>query len=76
LLLRSHLLGIDPAADFDAAARIYRRCRRVGVTPRSLSDCLVVAVAWRSVASVLAQDVDVDRICEVLGMPSYPRAKD
>jgi predicted nucleic acid-binding protein len=76
LLLRCHLLAIDPAADFDAAARVYRRCRRVGVTPRGLLDCLVVAVAWRSGASVLAHDVDVDRICGVLGVPSDPRTKD
>jgi hypothetical protein len=39
-------------------------------------DCLVVAVAWRSGASVLAQDVDVDRICEVLGVSVDPRATD
>lgn len=76
LLLRCHLLAIDPAADFDAAARVYRRCRRVGVTPRRLVDCLVVAVAWRSGASVLAQDVDVDCVCQVVGVPSDSRAKD
>lgn len=70
LLLRCRLLALDPAADFDAAARVYRRCRRVGVTPRGLVDCLVVAVAWRSGASVLAQDVDVDRVCAVMDVPS------
>ncbi|HZU79021.1 MAG TPA: PIN domain-containing protein, partial [Acidimicrobiales bacterium] len=31
LLARFRLLRFDPAADFDAAARIYRRCRRAGV---------------------------------------------
>ena len=76
LLLRCHLLAIDPAADFDAAARVYRRCRRVGVTPRGLVDCLVVAVAWRHGATVIAQDADVDRICDVLGVPVEPRAAD
>ncbi|HJX43899.1 MAG TPA: PIN domain-containing protein [Geodermatophilus sp.] len=70
LLLRCRLLALDPAADFDAAARVYRRCRRVGVTPRGLVDCLVVAVAWRSGASVLAQDVDVDRVCAVMDVLS------
>lgn len=34
LLLRFDLLAFDTAADFDAVARIYRRCRREGVTPR------------------------------------------
>jgi hypothetical protein len=70
LLLRCRLLALDPVADFDAAARVYRRCRRVGVTPRGLVDCLIVAVAWRSGASVLAQDVDVDRVCAVMDVPS------
>jgi predicted nucleic acid-binding protein len=72
LLLRCHLLAVEPAADFDAAARAYRRCRRVGVTPRGLLDCLVVAVAWRSGASVLAQDVDVERVAAVLGVTLDP----
>jgi predicted nucleic acid-binding protein len=76
LLLRCHLLAIDPAADFDAAARVYRRCRSVGVTPRGLLDCLIVAVAWRRGASVLAQDLDVDRICDVVGVPSDHGAQD
>jgi hypothetical protein len=34
LLLRFELLSFDAAADFDGAARIYRRCRAAGVTPR------------------------------------------
>lgn len=76
LLLRCHLLALDPAADFYAAARVYRRCRRVGVTPRGLVDCLIVAVAWRSGASVLAQDVDLDRVCGVLGVPSDTEPSD
>lgn len=76
LLLRCHLLALDPAADLDAAARVYRRCRRVGVTPRGLVDCLIVAVAWRSGASVLAQDVDLDRVCGVLGVPSDTEPSD
>jgi predicted nucleic acid-binding protein len=47
LLLRFHLLAFDPAADFEAAARIYRRCRRDGVTPRGMVDCLIASVARR-----------------------------
>ena len=34
LLLRFHLLHVDTVADFDAAAHIYRRCRKAGITPR------------------------------------------
>jgi predicted nucleic acid-binding protein len=68
LLLRFYLLRFDVAADFDAAARIYRRCRRIGVTPRGMIDCMVAAVAWRSGATLLAWDADLDRVARVVGV--------
>jgi len=66
LLGRFSLLGFDAVSDFHAAARIYRRCRSAGVTPRGLIDCMIVAVAWRRGASLLAHDADMDRIAGVL----------
>ena len=45
LLASFDLLPFDAAADFDAAARIYRRCRRGGVTPRGMVDCMIASVA-------------------------------
>lgn len=68
LLLRCELLAVDPAADFEAAAHIYRHCRRVGVTPRGLIDCMIAAIAWRSGASLLAEDVDLRRVAGVVGI--------
>jgi predicted nucleic acid-binding protein len=68
LLLRFELLRFDAATDFDAAARIYRRCRKAGVTPRGLIDCMIVAVAWRSGATVLARDADLGRLARVVGL--------
>jgi predicted nucleic acid-binding protein len=68
LLLRFHLLAFDTAADFDAAARIYRRCRRAGVTPRGMVDCLIASVARRHEATLLAQDVDMYRVARVVGI--------
>lgn len=68
LLARFHLLRVDPAADFDGAARIYRRCRGRGVTPRGLIDCVIAAVAWRHGAALLAQDADLTRLGEVIGV--------
>jgi len=68
LLLRFHLCRFDPAADFDSAARIYRRCRQAGITPRGLVDCMVAAVAWRSDAALLACDSDMDDIARVVGI--------
>jgi predicted nucleic acid-binding protein len=68
LLRRCALLPFDPITDFDAAALIYRRCRRAGVTPRGLVDCLIAAVAWRHDAPVLARDTDLDRVAAVIGL--------
>ena len=68
LLLRFELLRFDVAADFHAAARIYRRCRREGITPRGLIDCMIASVALRSEAVLLAHDVDLNRVAKVVGI--------
>ena len=68
LLLRFDLLAFDTVADFDAAARIYRRCRRAGATPRGMVDCLIVSVARRHEAALLAQDADISRVARVVGI--------
>jgi predicted nucleic acid-binding protein len=68
LLLRFDLLSFDPTADFDAAARIYRRCRGAGVTPRGMVDCLIASVVWRRGATLLAYDADLDRVARVIGI--------
>jgi predicted nucleic acid-binding protein len=68
LLLRFRLLHFDAATDFDGAARIYRRCRTAGVTPRGLIDCMIAAVAWRHGATVLAHDPDLHRVAGVVGI--------
>jgi len=44
--------------DWEAAARLHRACHRQGETVRSLTDCLVAAVAIRLQAPVLAHDRD------------------
>ena len=74
LLTRFHLARFDAAADFDAAARIYRSCRQVGVIPRGLLDCLTAAVAWRGGHELLAQDRDLTAIASVIGVPLHPAA--
>jgi predicted nucleic acid-binding protein len=68
LLLRFHLYRFDAVADFDAAARIYRRCRRAGITPRGLVDCMIAAVAWRTKATLLAGDADLGHVARVIGL--------
>lgn len=59
LLSLTHL-AIEGPGDFEVAAELYRRCRREGVTPRSLNDCLIAAVALRLDVPVLHRDRDFD----------------
>ena len=68
LLLRFELLTFDGVADFDGAARIYRRCRAAGITPRGMVDCMIASVAWRREATLLAHDADMDRVARVIGI--------
>jgi predicted nucleic acid-binding protein len=68
LLRRFELLRFDAVSDFDGAARIYRRCRAAGVTPRGMVDCQIVAVARRHGAALLAHDADMGRIASVIGV--------
>lgn len=68
LLLRFELAHLDVVSDFDAAARIYRRCRAAGVTPRGMVDCLIAAVAYRRGLALLAWDADLYRVAEVIGI--------
>ena len=68
LLARFTLLRFDAIADFDAAARIYRRCRRAGVTPRGMVDCLIASVARRHQATLLAADSDLSRVARIVGI--------
>jgi predicted nucleic acid-binding protein len=68
LLQRFELVRVDAVVDFDAAARIYRRCRRSGVTPRGMIDCLIAAVAARRGVPLLSADVDLARVADVIGI--------
>ena len=68
LLLRFRLCPFDTVADFDGAARIYRRCRRAGITPRGMIDCMIAAVAHRHQATLLACDSDLEDVAAVIGI--------
>ena len=72
LLTRFHLARFDAAADFNAAVTIYRSCRRVGVTPRGLIDCLIAAVALRGGHEVLTQDRDLASVATVMELRMHP----
>jgi predicted nucleic acid-binding protein len=62
LLARFELVAAEGLADYEAAAELFRACRRRGETVRSLTDCLVAAVALRAGASVLHRDRDFEVI--------------
>lgn len=51
-----------PLVDSEAAAAIYRACRRGGETVRNLIDCQVAATAIRKDLPVLHRDRDFDTI--------------
>ncbi|HET8582858.1 MAG TPA: PIN domain-containing protein [Jatrophihabitans sp.] len=48
--------------DAEEAASIYRGCRAHGETVRSLTDCLIAAIAIRNDVAVLHRDKDYDTI--------------
>lgn len=66
LLASFQWIPIDPAGDFEGAAKIYRECRAAGVTPRGLTDCLIAAIAIRTGSQVLAADRDFADIARVV----------
>ena len=68
LLMRFELLPFEVVTDFEGAAHLYRRCRRAGVTPRGMVDCMIAAVALRRGATLLSHDADMDRLAEVTGI--------
>ena len=68
MLLRFGLAHFDAVTDFEAATRIYRRCRQAGVTPRGMVDCMIAAVALRFELALLSWDADMFRVAEVIGI--------
>lgn len=68
MLMRFGLAHFDAVTDFDAATRIYRRCRRAGITPRGMVDCMIAAVAYRRSLALLAWDADMFRVATVIGI--------
>jgi len=67
LLSRFTVLRFD-AAWISTPQRIYRRCRRAGFTPRGMVDCMIAAVPWWHGASWLAQDMDLERLGQIVGI--------
>lgn len=68
LMVSFRLARFDATVDFDGASRVYRACRRAGVTPRGMVDCMIAAVSLRHGAALLAHDADLHRVAAVVGL--------
>lgn len=62
LLDRCRFLRLEEPSDHEAAAALYRTCRREGTTIRRLPDCLIAAVAMRTDSELLHRDADFEAI--------------
>jgi len=60
-----------PLFDYEQAAVIFRTCRRGGFTPRSLTDCLIAAVAIDRGLDLMHRDRDFERMAEYVGLPIW-----
>lgn len=60
LLARCDYLPVGGLATYEAAASLYRACRKKGETVRALTDCLIGAVALAAGVAVLHHDRDFD----------------
>jgi hypothetical protein len=65
LLLSLPRFDLRPPEDYLGAARLYRECRRKGVTIRKTIDCLIAQVALANGLTMFHCDSDFDRIGQV-----------
>jgi len=56
----------DPLQGHGAAARLYIRCRRSGITIRSTLDCAIAQIAIENGLMLLHRDNDFDRMAGVI----------
>lgn len=71
LLARASVIPTTPA-DYEAAAALYRVCRRRGETVRKLIDCLIAAVAIKAGAVVLHADADFIALARLTELETHP----
>jgi predicted nucleic acid-binding protein len=58
-------LSVDPNLDFEVASDLYLAARDTGKNVRSLTDCLIAAVAIRTGAILVHQDRDFDVLATI-----------
>ncbi len=68
LLARCDYVPVEGLASYEAAADLYRVCRRAGETVGALTDCLIGAVALGVGVPVLHNDRDFDILARYAGL--------
>jgi predicted nucleic acid-binding protein len=63
---QTFLFPHDPIATYEAAAVLYDRCRRQGITPRSPHDCLIAQIAIEQRVPLLHNDRDYVQLARVV----------
>jgi len=70
-LLTFPLLSLDSAESYIAAAELYRKCRKKGLTIRSTVDLLIAQIALEHRTALLHNDRDFDALAQVCEMEIY-----
>ncbi|MDZ7696982.1 MAG: PIN domain nuclease [Deltaproteobacteria bacterium] len=70
-LLHLQILGLSIPESYVSAARLYRVCRRQGVTIRKTADCLIAQTAIQYGMPLLHNDKDFNRIASVSSLRIY-----
>ena len=65
------ILRVQGLGTFEYAARIYRSCRKRGLTIRSTIDCLIAATCLEAGAELYHNDRDFEAIARVHGLQIY-----
>jgi predicted nucleic acid-binding protein len=65
LLLLYPILRLERLATFEHAARLYRTCRKRGLTIRKTIDCLIAALCIEEDVELFHKDADFDAIARV-----------
>ncbi|MDE0580514.1 MAG: PIN domain nuclease [Acidimicrobiia bacterium] len=65
LLTSLSWLAMNPAADFEGAARINRVCRTSGVAAPGYIVCMIANIAMRTESEILTADQDFHRVAEL-----------
>jgi hypothetical protein len=71
ILLLYPILRMERLATLEHAAKIYRTCRRRGLTVRKTIDCLIAALCIEEDVELFHKDVDFDTIAHVTPLRVY-----